>query len=225
MLLLGGAAEPVAPVRSSAAFCLTPPSGSCGRDSRILRRTRLTGQSRHVCLCVREHNRLRPVPTLKLSRNVANIFPIQINTQVWEWKDEKGGYIVRQMRRLGASADWSRERFTLDEDMTAAVNEAFVRLHEKVTRLFSCSTASRTQPAPVDGVLLAFLSASVTGIFDGTVRSTPGEGFRQLSMIRAAFRSRRLTVKHLSRGTRHLGCSCRPIPVIYHGCRVENIYT
>lgn len=52
--------------------------------------------------------------------------------KVWEWKEEKGGYIVRQMRRLGASADWSRERFTLDPDMSAAVTEAFVRLHEKV---------------------------------------------------------------------------------------------
>ncbi|CAN0474661.1 unnamed protein product, partial [Hapterophycus canaliculatus] len=51
--------------------------------------------------------------------------------KVWEWKEEKGGYIVRQMRRLGASADWTRERFTLDPDMSAAVTEAFVRLHEK----------------------------------------------------------------------------------------------
>lgn len=52
--------------------------------------------------------------------------------QVWEWKEDKGGYIVRQMRRLGASADWSRERFTLDPEMSAAVTESFVRLHEKV---------------------------------------------------------------------------------------------
>lgn len=51
---------------------------------------------------------------------------------MWEWKEDKGGYIVRQMRRLGASADWSRERFTLDPEMSAAVTEAFVRLHEKV---------------------------------------------------------------------------------------------
>lgn len=51
--------------------------------------------------------------------------------KVWEWKEDKGGYIVRQMRRLGASADWSRERFTLDPEMSAAVTEAFVRLHEK----------------------------------------------------------------------------------------------
>lgn len=53
--------------------------------------------------------------------------------KVWEWKEDKGGYIVRQMRRLGASADWSRERFTLDPEMSAAVTEAFVRLHEKAS--------------------------------------------------------------------------------------------
>lgn len=51
--------------------------------------------------------------------------------RVWAWKREKGGYITRQMRHLGASADWSRERFTLDESMSAAVVEAFVRLHER----------------------------------------------------------------------------------------------
>lgn len=51
--------------------------------------------------------------------------------RVWEWKDEKGGAIVDQMRRLGASADWSREQFTLNEHMSAAVVEAFCRLHEK----------------------------------------------------------------------------------------------
>ena len=41
--------------------------------------------------------------------------------KVWEWKAESGGTIVRQLRRLGASCDWSRERFTLDEGMIAAV--------------------------------------------------------------------------------------------------------
>jgi hypothetical protein len=41
--------------------------------------------------------------------------------RVWEWKEEKGGYITQQMRRLGASADWSREKFTLEEDMSSAV--------------------------------------------------------------------------------------------------------
>eukprot|EP00440_Ansanella_granifera_P063914 gb/GFBE01069293.1/.p1 GENE.gb/GFBE01069293.1/~~gb/GFBE01069293.1/.p1 ORF type:complete len:1246 (+),score=335.11 gb/GFBE01069293.1/:1-3738(+) len=50
--------------------------------------------------------------------------------RVWEWKAEKGGAIVNQLRRLGASADWSREQFTLNEHMSAAVVEAFCRLHE-----------------------------------------------------------------------------------------------
>ena len=51
--------------------------------------------------------------------------------RVWAWKAEKGGYITQQMRRLGASADWSMEKFTLDDDMSLAVTEAFVRLHEQ----------------------------------------------------------------------------------------------
>ena len=49
--------------------------------------------------------------------------------RVWAWKEEKGGYITQQMRRLGASADWTRERFTLEPDMSEAVTEAFMRLH------------------------------------------------------------------------------------------------
>jgi len=50
--------------------------------------------------------------------------------RVWSWKETSGGAITRQMRRLGASADWSRERFTMDEGLSAAVVETFVRLHE-----------------------------------------------------------------------------------------------
>jgi valyl-tRNA synthetase len=49
----------------------------------------------------------------------------------WEYKEEQGGHITRQLRCLGASADWSRERFTMDDDLSIAVTEAFVRLHEK----------------------------------------------------------------------------------------------
>ncbi len=51
--------------------------------------------------------------------------------RVWEWKEEYGGIITRQTRRLGASCDWTRERFTLDEGLSRAVREAFVRLYEK----------------------------------------------------------------------------------------------
>ena len=50
--------------------------------------------------------------------------------KVWEWKEQSGGTITRQIRRLGSSVDWSRERFTMDEGLSAAVQEAFVRLHE-----------------------------------------------------------------------------------------------
>jgi len=51
--------------------------------------------------------------------------------RVWEWKEKYGGEISRQLRRLGASCDWERERFTLDEGLSNAVREAFVRLWEK----------------------------------------------------------------------------------------------
>ena len=50
--------------------------------------------------------------------------------RVWAWKEESGSTITRQMRRLGASADWSRERFTMDPGLSAAVVETFVRLYE-----------------------------------------------------------------------------------------------
>ncbi|MEW6983994.1 valine--tRNA ligase [Colwelliaceae bacterium 6471] len=50
--------------------------------------------------------------------------------KVWEWKEESGGTIGKQMRRLGNSIDWDRERFTMDEGMSAAVQEVFVRLFE-----------------------------------------------------------------------------------------------
>ena len=51
--------------------------------------------------------------------------------KVWEWKQQSGDTIERQMRRLGASGDWSRKVFTMDEGPSKAVVEAFVRLHEK----------------------------------------------------------------------------------------------
>ncbi|WP_341501853.1 valine--tRNA ligase [Gallaecimonas sp. GXIMD4217] len=50
--------------------------------------------------------------------------------KVWEWKGESGGTITRQMRRLGNSVDWDRERFTMDEGLSNAVKEVFVRLYE-----------------------------------------------------------------------------------------------
>jgi valyl-tRNA synthetase len=51
--------------------------------------------------------------------------------RVWQWKDESGGVIINQLKRLGASCDWSRERFTMDEGLSRAVVKVFVELHRE----------------------------------------------------------------------------------------------
>jgi valyl-tRNA synthetase len=51
--------------------------------------------------------------------------------RVWQWKEQSGGTIARQLKRLGASVDWSRDRFTMDEGLSQAVTEAFVRLYDE----------------------------------------------------------------------------------------------
>ncbi len=51
--------------------------------------------------------------------------------RVWEWRDQYGGTIIRQLRRLGSSCDWERERFTLDEGLSDAVRKVFISLYEK----------------------------------------------------------------------------------------------
>ena len=69
--------------------------------------------------------------------------------RTWEWKKKYGGIITQQIRRLGASCDWERERFTLDEGLSRSVREAFVRLYEKGLiyrgpRLINCSPVLKT---------------------------------------------------------------------------------
>lgn len=51
--------------------------------------------------------------------------------KIWAWKDESGGRIIQQLRRMGASGDWSRERFTMDPHMTRAVYKVFIQLYEE----------------------------------------------------------------------------------------------
>ncbi len=51
--------------------------------------------------------------------------------RVWQWKEQSGGMIIRQLKRLGCSCDWTRERFTMDPGLSAAVREVFVRLWEE----------------------------------------------------------------------------------------------
>ena len=69
--------------------------------------------------------------------------------RVWKWKEENGGQIIKQLRRLGASCDWSRTRFTMDEGLSKAVRHAFVRLFNdgliyRGTRLIHWCTRCRT---------------------------------------------------------------------------------
>ena len=60
--------------------------------------------------------------------------------KVWEWREESGGTISKQIRRMGSSLDWSRDRFTMDEGFSRAVIEVFVRLHEEglIPRAAAC---------------------------------------------------------------------------------------
>ncbi len=51
--------------------------------------------------------------------------------KAWEWKEEYGGRIIKQLKKLGSSADWDRERFTMDEGCSKAVQEVFIKLYEK----------------------------------------------------------------------------------------------
>ncbi|MBE0459544.1 MAG: valine--tRNA ligase [Pseudoalteromonas prydzensis] len=51
--------------------------------------------------------------------------------KIWQWKEQSGGTITKQLRRLGASVDWDRERFTMDDGLSEAVKEVFVRLHKE----------------------------------------------------------------------------------------------
>lgn len=51
--------------------------------------------------------------------------------KAWAWKKEYGGTILNQLKKLGCSCDWSRERFTMDEGLSKAVNYVFIKLYEK----------------------------------------------------------------------------------------------
>jgi valyl-tRNA synthetase len=55
----------------------------------------------------------------------------EFEKRVWQWKEERGGEIIKQMRQIGESCDWSRERFTLSPEMSRVVREVFVRLYEE----------------------------------------------------------------------------------------------
>lgn len=93
---------------------------------------------------------------------------------VWDWKDEYGGKIVHQLRRLGSSCDWKREEFTMSEKLNTAVREAFVRFYDqgliyRDTRLVNWSSALHTaiSDIEVDNVEIeAFTKRKVPGHAD-----------------------------------------------------------
>ncbi|MBN9659700.1 MAG: valine--tRNA ligase [Acidobacteria bacterium] len=70
---------------------------------------------------------------LKASENITrhDLGREEFVKRVWQWKEQYGGTIINQMKRMGDSCDWSRNRFTLDEGLSRAVRETFVRLYEK----------------------------------------------------------------------------------------------
>ena len=67
--------------------------------------------------------------------------------RVWAWKEESGGAITRQLKRLGASCDWSRERFTMDEGLSQAVLEVFVTLHKLWIATPAATSSISTTPS------------------------------------------------------------------------------
>jgi valyl-tRNA synthetase len=99
--------------------------------------------------------------------------------RVWEWKEESGGIISQQLRRLGASCDWSRERFTMDEGLSKAVRKVFVQLYKegliyKDTRLVNWDPVFETAISDLEvetretkGAMWSFAYPLVDGEIDG----------------------------------------------------------
>ncbi len=99
--------------------------------------------------------------------------------RVWQWKEESGGIITQQLRRLGASCDWSRERFTMDEGLSQAVRKVFVQLYKekliyKDTRLVNWDPVFETAISDLEvetrdtkGAMWSFAYPLVDGEIDG----------------------------------------------------------
>ena len=84
--------------------------------------------------------------------------------RVWEWKERHGGIIIEQLKKLGCSCDWSRERFTMDPDYSRDVNAAFVDLYQK-GRIFRGKR------------MVNWCPVSLTALSDEEVKPTPVSGF------------------------------------------------
>ncbi len=101
----------------------------------IVRFQRLQGKN-VLCLPGTDHASIAVQTILEKQLKAQGLTRYQLGRKAflekaWEWKLESGGKIVDQLRRLGYSVDWKRERFTLDEQLSKAVSEAFIRLHNE----------------------------------------------------------------------------------------------
>ena len=98
------------------------------------------------------HADRRRAPARSAGRVAARHRPRAFVARVWQWKEQSGSTITRQMRRLGASCDWERERFTMDEGLSRVVTEVFVRLLRAGPHL-SRQAAGQLGPGAADGGL------------------------------------------------------------------------
>jgi len=144
--------------------------------------------------------------------------------KVWEWKAKSGGTITNQLRRLGASCDWGRERFTLDEGLSAAVRKVFVRLHkEKLIyrdkRLVNWDPHFQTaisdievEQREVDGHYWHFAYPLEDGTGEIVVATTRPE--TMLGDVAVAVNGKDERYKHLIGRAVRLPIVNRPIPII-----------
>ena len=146
--------------------------------------------------------------------------------RVWQWKEEKGGRIIQQLKRLGASCDWSRTRFTMDEGLSRAVREVFVRLYEEglvyrgkylVNWCPSCGTALshlevELSESDEQGQLWYIRYPLVEGEGHITVATTRPETL--LGDTAVAVHPEDERYKHLVGKKVHLPCTERIIPII-----------
>ena len=120
--------------------------------------------------------------------------------RVWEWKAESGGIIINQLKRLGASCDWSRERFTMDEGLSKAVLKVFVQLY-------------RDKLIYKDKRLVNWDPKLLTAISDLEVQQVEVKGISGISAIRSKARpSTRKILRHSSRSRPRGPRRCSAIP-------------
>ncbi|MGO9578653.1 MAG: valine--tRNA ligase [Desulfobaccales bacterium] len=144
--------------------------------------------------------------------------------RVWEWKAASGGHIITQLKRLGCSCDWSRERFTMDAGLSRAVREVFVRLYEEgliykgdyiINWCPRCQTALadlEVEHEPTDGHLYHIKYPLVEGDGAVTVATTRPETLLGDTAVAVNPEDKRYKKYHGA--TLRLPVLGRPIPVI-----------